>query len=207
MPKGPEGQQRPSDVIANAVTAADAARRIAERSGPVGQPSVGATAKSHQHEDHQDNDVAASGHDCADGFMRVDTAADTDPLQALKPLATLLAKRQITAPEFDAAVAYLGMNDGRRAAIEARMPRVEGKIVRNLRMLHPIDAVIRAGPCSRADVVHRLRNALDQLGEAMHDAKGAGNSPLARLKPLPDRSRPRVDVSAALIALVARLRF
>jgi hypothetical protein len=98
--------------------------------------------------------------------LRVDTTADTDPLQALKPLATLLAKRKITAPEFDAAVAYLGLNDGRRAAVEARMARTEGKIVRNLRMLHPTDAVTRAVPCSRADVVHRLRKALDQLGRA-----------------------------------------
>jgi hypothetical protein len=33
MPKGPQGQKRPADVIGNAITAADAARRIAERSG------------------------------------------------------------------------------------------------------------------------------------------------------------------------------
>jgi hypothetical protein len=49
----------------------------------------------------------------------------------------LFAKRKIAAPEFDAAVAYLGMNEGRRTAIETRMPRVEGEIVHNLRMLHP----------------------------------------------------------------------
>jgi len=33
MPKGPPGQKRSADVIGYAVTAADAARRIAERSG------------------------------------------------------------------------------------------------------------------------------------------------------------------------------
>jgi hypothetical protein len=105
--------------------------------------------------------------------LSVDTEAETDPLQALKPLATLLAKRKITAPEFDAAVAYLGMNEGRRTAIEARMPRVEGKIVHNLRILHPTDAVVRAVPCSRADVLHRLRKALDQLGHAMRERRGS----------------------------------
>jgi hypothetical protein len=33
MPTGPQGGKRPADVIGNTVTAADAARRIAERSG------------------------------------------------------------------------------------------------------------------------------------------------------------------------------
>jgi hypothetical protein len=163
---------------------------------PDGQLGVGTTAKNHQYEDHQDNVVAASGDHCADGFMRVDTAAYTDPLQALKPLATLLAKREITAPEFDAAVAYLGTNDGRRTAIEATMPRVEGKIVRNLRMLHPTDAVIRAVPCSPADVVHRLRKALDQLGQA----RTASDAP-----PLTEsRRRGRADETPAPIRSDAR---
>ena len=36
-----------------------------------------------------------------------------DPLPALKPLARLLAKRMITASEFDAAVAYISMNTDR----------------------------------------------------------------------------------------------
>jgi hypothetical protein len=35
MPNGPQAQKRPADAIGTAVTAADTARRIAERSGPL----------------------------------------------------------------------------------------------------------------------------------------------------------------------------
>jgi hypothetical protein len=35
MPNAPQGWERPTNVVGNAITAADAARRIAERSGPL----------------------------------------------------------------------------------------------------------------------------------------------------------------------------
>jgi hypothetical protein len=90
-----------------------------------------------------------------------------DPLPALKPLARLLAKRMITASEFDAAVAYIGMHTDRRVAVEARLSRAEGEIVRNLLSLHPTDAVRRTARCRRVDIVPRLRKALGQLGKTI----------------------------------------
>ena len=88
----------------------------------------------------------------------------SDPLPALKPLATLLAKRKITAREFDAAVAYLSMSEDRRTALHARMPNPEGKIVQHLLKLHPADAVLRSvRRCRQSEIVPRLRKALGQL--------------------------------------------
>jgi hypothetical protein len=63
------------------------------------------------------------------------------------------------------------MVETRRIAIETRLPSVDGKIVRNLLKLHPTDAVVRATACRRADVVLRLRSALQRLDEAQWASK------------------------------------
>lgn len=88
-----------------------------------------------------------------------------DSLPALKPLATLLAKREITASEFDSAVAYLAMSEDRRTITERRMPHAEGKILHNLLKLPPADAVRRAIRCPRQDVVLHLKTTLQRLNE------------------------------------------
>jgi len=87
----------------------------------------------------------------------------SDPLPALKPLATLLATRKITPREFDAAVAYFSMSEDRRSQVQARMHGTEGKIVRHLLKLHPADAVLRSVRCRQSEIVPRLKKALSQL--------------------------------------------
>jgi hypothetical protein len=97
------------------------------------------------------------------------------PPSVLAALVDLLDRRRITAFEFGAAFAYWQVNVSERIAIEARIRgAVERTIIRNLivKQMAPDRAVCAATACHPNGVIHRIREALDQLAEAM-----AGTTP------------------------------
>jgi hypothetical protein len=99
--------------------------------------------------------------------MRTDAGS---PPSELAALVDLLDRHRITAFEFGAAFAYWQVNVTERVAIEARIRgAVERAIIRNLivKQMAPDRAVYAATACHPSGVIHRIREALDQLGEAM----------------------------------------
>jgi len=94
------------------------------------------------------------------------------PPPALAALVELLARQKITAFEFRAAHAYwLADATGRRVIEASIRGAVERAIIRNLivKQMAPERAVSAAIACHPTAAIHRVREALGQLSEAVGD--------------------------------------